>query len=126
VIAIPLLAQSFLNINIPINGASTIAIPTNILGSQISLSVDVVASLLWTFWLGIVAAALAVAARLYHRKVAFKPDAKPAEPAPVEPSPPTPIEPPASSSEPSAFQEPLPELPEPSAQPAEQSANPAS
>ena len=68
-IAVPLILQAILNIGIPINGASTIAIPTSLLGGEINVSFIVTAGFLWPFWLAIVAAGLCIAARIYHKRI---------------------------------------------------------
>jgi hypothetical protein len=110
-IAIPLILQAVLNISIPLNGTSTVAIPMGFLeGMTVSFLIS--AGFLWTFWLAIVAAGLCIAARLYHRKVAFTPEVKtvdsaPATPSPQSPSPEPPV-PPAPTASPAPTTTPTP------------------
>ena len=109
-IAFPLILQSILNVSIPLNGTSTIAIPMGFFGGGITISFLISAGFLWPFWLAMVAAGLCIAARLYHRKVAFIPEAKPADSALTMPLPPTqvasPAPPPSTSSPPASSSEP--------------------
>lgn len=69
-IAVPLIAQEILNVNIPLNGTSNVALPIGTFGAGIRVSFLLSAGFQWTFWLAITGAALCIAARLYHRKVA--------------------------------------------------------
>ena len=73
-IATPLILQAIMNISIPITGTSKMSIPADFLGGGTSIDVLVSAGFLWTFWLAIVAAALCIAAKIYHRKVASAPE----------------------------------------------------
>jgi hypothetical protein len=63
-----------LGLNFPLMGTANVSLPTNFtLGANISASV--LAGFLFPFWLAIVAAALCIGARLYHRhSVAQKTD----------------------------------------------------
>jgi len=79
-IAISLIAQTILNVNIPLNGTSTVALPMGALGVGITVSFLSSAGFQWTFWLAITAAALCIAARLYHRNAASTPNVKSVEP----------------------------------------------
>jgi len=79
-VAIPLIAQTILNVNIPLNGTSIVALPMGAFGVGITVSFQFSAGFQWTFWLAIIAAALCIAARLYHRKVAFAPNMKSVDP----------------------------------------------
>ena len=56
--------------NVPINGSGTMSLPQAIGDFGAGMSVKVNGSLNWPFYFGIAVAALCVAARLYHRKVA--------------------------------------------------------
>src|SRR3972149_10934736 len=80
-IAFPLILQSILNVSIPLNGTSTIAIPMGFFGGGITISFLISAGFLWPFWLAMVAAGLCIAARVYQRKVAFIPEANAADSA---------------------------------------------
>lgn len=66
----------FAGVNVPLNGATTMKIPTNFMSgngnSGFSISVSVSTALEWPFYLAIVVAGLCIAARLYHKKI--KPD----------------------------------------------------
>src|SRR3990172_3896790 len=113
-IAFPLITQAVtenlgLNISIPLSGTTSMALPVGFMGVNMSVSAVVSAAFLWPFWLAIVAAGLCIAARLYHRKVAFIPNVKPVDSAPEEPSPPTPVAPAAPPTPTSSPQEPSPE-----------------
>ena len=68
-IAVPLILQAILKIAIPLNGTSTIAIPAGFLGGGVTVSFLISAGFLWPFYLGIVAAGLCIAARLYHKRI---------------------------------------------------------
>ncbi len=62
---------SLLNINIPIVGSSTTSLPSNfVFGANITAQVS--GSFQLPFWLAMVAAALCIAARLYHGRVVGK------------------------------------------------------
>ena len=58
--------QSFLGIDVPTVGTSTLALPTN-LTSGVSISVMLTSAFQWPFLLGIFAAALCIIARVYHK-----------------------------------------------------------
>jgi len=58
-------------INVPIFGSTTLNLPSNlVMGANVNASVS--GSFQLPFWLGIVAAALCIAARLYHGRVVGK------------------------------------------------------
>jgi hypothetical protein len=66
--------QAILSLNVPLMGSTTSTLPIPFV-SGITLSVLLSAGFQWSFWLAVVAAALCIAARLYHRKVAPAPSA---------------------------------------------------
>jgi phosphoglycerol transferase MdoB-like AlkP superfamily enzyme len=68
---------SFLGVSIPVMGSSNVALPTQFMPMGASISVLVSGSFQLPFWLAIVAAALCIAARLYHRRVAKVPKTGP-------------------------------------------------
>jgi hypothetical protein len=69
-IALTLLVNGFLGFNVPIAGSANVQIPRSFTtGASISMLVS--ADFLWPFWLSVIVAALCVAARVYHRKLAF-------------------------------------------------------
>ena len=73
-IATTMICQAVLNLNIPLMGSTTSTLPIPFV-SGITLTVLLSAGFQWSFWLAIVAAALCIAARLYHGKVAAVPHA---------------------------------------------------
>lgn len=85
-IAVVLILQAALSVNFPLNGTANIALPMSDFGVGITISFLVSAGFLWTFWLAVVAAGLCLAARLYHGRVSYKPEPKPADSAPVPPA----------------------------------------
>jgi hypothetical protein len=68
------ICQAVLNFNIPLVGSTTSTFPIPFI-SGVTLSVLLSAGFQWSFWLAVVAAALCIAARLYHKKVAAVPPA---------------------------------------------------
>jgi len=68
---------SFAGVSIPVMGSSNVALPTQFMPMGASISVLVSGSFQLPFWLAIVAAALCIAARLYHRRVAKVPKTGP-------------------------------------------------
>jgi len=68
---------SSLGVSIPVMGSSNVALPTQFMPMGASISVLVSGSFQLPFWLAIVAAALCIAARLYHRRVAKVPKTGP-------------------------------------------------
>ena len=66
-----------LGISIPLIGSTNLMLPTQFLPMGASISVLVSGSFQLPFWLAIVAAALCIAARLYHRRVAKVPKTGP-------------------------------------------------
>jgi hypothetical protein len=68
---------NFAGVSIPVMGSSNVALPTQFMPMGASISVLVSGSFQLPFWLAIVAAALCIAARLYHRRVAKVPKTGP-------------------------------------------------
>jgi hypothetical protein len=64
-----IILQAVLNLNVPLMGSTTSTLPIPFV-SGITLSVLLSAGFQWSFWLAVVAAALCIAARLYHKRVA--------------------------------------------------------
>jgi hypothetical protein len=93
-LAISLIVQSFAGVGIPLSGSRNVPLPENLVGGE-SVNILFSTGFLLPFWLAIVAAGLCIAARIYHRKFAIAPAAKPeppqqTEPAPLAPAPPAP------------------------------------
>jgi hypothetical protein len=63
------ICQAVLSLHIPLMGPATSTVPIPLV-SGVTLTVLLSAGFQWSFWLAIVAAALCIAARLYHKKVA--------------------------------------------------------
>lgn len=63
-----IILQVDLSINVPLMGSTTSTLPVPLV-SGITLSFLLTAAFQWSFWLAVVAAALCIAARLYHRKI---------------------------------------------------------
>jgi len=68
------ICQAVLGFTIPLMGSTTNTLPIPFV-SGITLSVLLSAGFQWSFWLAVVAAALCLAARIYHPKVAPAPKA---------------------------------------------------
>ena len=60
----------FLGMSIPLMGSATVTLPTKFISSDLGISALVSGSFQLPFYLAIVAAALCIAARLYHRNLA--------------------------------------------------------
>ena len=60
----------FLGMSIPLMGSTTLSLPTQFISSGLSISALVSGSFQLPFYLAIVAAALCIAARLYHKNLA--------------------------------------------------------
>jgi hypothetical protein len=73
-VIITVILQAVLRINVPLMGSTTSTLPIPFV-SGVTLSFLLTAAFQWSFWLAVVAAALCIAARLYHRKVAPTPSA---------------------------------------------------
>ena len=70
-VATTMISQAALNFTIPLTGSATSVLPIPFV-EGITLTVLLSAGFQWSFWLAVVAAALCVAARIYHGKVAPK------------------------------------------------------
>jgi hypothetical protein len=68
-VAIVIIA-GFFGMSIPLMGSTTLALPTQFISSGLSISALVSGSFQLPFYLAIVAAALCIAARLYHKNLA--------------------------------------------------------
>jgi hypothetical protein len=74
------ICQAVLNFNIPLMGSATSTLPIPFV-SGITLTVLLSAGFQWSFWVAVIAATLCIVARIYHGKVAPKPQ-EPKEPKP--------------------------------------------
>lgn len=72
-LALYISATYFGGMNVPISGSGTMGLPQAIGDVGVGVSVKVNSSLNWPFYFAIVVAALCIAARLYHKKVAEVP-----------------------------------------------------
>jgi hypothetical protein len=71
-VALSLIVQSLIGVSIPLNGSAIVQFPQSMSqGATVSMLVS--ANILWPFWFSIAPAALCIAARLYHKKVALAP-----------------------------------------------------
>jgi hypothetical protein len=87
------LVQAIIGIKVPLMGSTTSTLSTGFTqGATVSILMS--AEFQWPFWLAVVAAALCIAARLYHTKVAATPT--------VAPTPPPTPEAPATTPPPAA------------------------
>jgi hypothetical protein len=68
-VAVTMILQAVLDFNLPLMGSATNTLPIPF-ASGVTISVFLSAGFQWSFWLAVVAAALCIAARLYHKKVA--------------------------------------------------------
>jgi hypothetical protein len=68
-VAVTMILQAVLDFNLPLMGSATNTLPIPF-ASGVTISVFLAAGFQWSFWLAVVAAALCIAARLYHKKVA--------------------------------------------------------
>jgi hypothetical protein len=84
------LVQAIIGIKVPLMGSTTSTLSTGFTqGATVSILMS--AEFQWPFWLAVVAAALCIAARLYHTKVAATPTATPTPtPTPEAPAIPPP------------------------------------
>ncbi|MEM3769794.1 MAG: hypothetical protein QXG76_01230 [Candidatus Bathyarchaeia archaeon] len=69
IIGVSYAVQAMLKINIPINGTST----TTLNLGAIEIIAPITAGFTWVFWLALIAAALCVAAKIYHKKIVQQP-----------------------------------------------------
>jgi hypothetical protein len=67
--ALKLLVQAVFSLNVPLVGSTTSTLPT-VFAYGTTISVLISTGFQWPFWLAVVAAALCVAARLYHKRIA--------------------------------------------------------
>jgi hypothetical protein len=67
-----LVLQAALKLDIPLMGTSNITLPSSLTNGA-DVSVVVVAGFGWAFWLAVAAAAMCIAARIYHRKLHLSP-----------------------------------------------------
>jgi hypothetical protein len=65
-----LVLQAALQLDIPIMGTSNITLPSSLTNGA-DVSVGAVAGFGWAFWLAVAAAAMCIAARIYHRRLRF-------------------------------------------------------
>jgi hypothetical protein len=84
VVSIPLIAQAVGGVNLPLNGAAAISIPQKFTSSSSTVSLSVSAAFNWPFYFAIVATALSVSAKIYHRKLAKSPILPPPPPPPPQ------------------------------------------
>ena len=75
-VAITIIA-GFLGMSIPLMGSTTLSLPTQFMPTGLSISALVSGSFQLPFYLAIVAAALCIAARLYHRNLVKVPKTEP-------------------------------------------------
>jgi len=75
-VAITIIA-GFLGMSIPLMDSTTLSLPTQFMPTGLSISALVSGSFQLPFYLAIVAAALCIAARLYHRKLVKVPKTEP-------------------------------------------------
>jgi hypothetical protein len=68
-VAVTMILQAVLDFNLPLMGSATNTLPIPF-ASGVTISVFLSAGFQWSFLLAVVAAALCIAARLYHKKVA--------------------------------------------------------
>ena len=68
-IAIPLAIKAFGGLSFPLGGAATLQLPQNWSSSGSSQIISVSTALGWPFYFAILATALSIAARFYHRKI---------------------------------------------------------
>jgi hypothetical protein len=85
VLVIIVIIAGFLGMSIPLMGSTTLTLPTQFISSDLSISALVSGNFQLPFYLAIVAAALCIAARLYHKKLAKIPKTTPeTAPSPTE------------------------------------------
>ncbi len=113
-LVISLLVQSFAGISIPLSGSGSLALPESFGGANVDILVST--GFLLSFWLAIVAAALCIGARIYHKRFTTTQitEAKPAEP-PAPKEAPKPAEQPTPGDQPKQAEPSAPETPTPPA-----------
>jgi hypothetical protein len=62
--------KTFAGVNFPLMGTSSIQLPSSMIPAGMNLTISVSAAFQWPFYFGIAVAAICVAARFYHRKIA--------------------------------------------------------
>jgi hypothetical protein len=67
-----LVLRAAVQIDIPIMGTSTITLPSSLTNGA-DISVGASAGFGWAFWLAVAAAAMCIAARIYHRRLRLSP-----------------------------------------------------
>ncbi len=85
VVSVPLIMQSVVGINLPLNGAATISLPQQFTSSSSPVSLNVSAAFNWPFYFAIIVAVLSVIAKIYHRKIGSKSNTSPLPPPPPPP-----------------------------------------
>lgn len=63
------LVQGLVGLSIPLSGTTAATLPTNMTQGE-TLTAQISTGFQWPFWTAVTAAALCVAARIYHRKIA--------------------------------------------------------
>jgi hypothetical protein len=86
-VSIVFLIQAVTGVNVPLMGSTTSTL-SSVLTQGATVSILLSAEFQWPFWLAVVAVALCIAARLYHKKVAATPTATPT-PTPTPEAPAT-------------------------------------
>ena len=69
IIALVTLANTLSGFNVPVVGGSAMKLPSSMSPDGTSISVNVLATFGWPFYFAIVASALCLAARFYHKKI---------------------------------------------------------
>jgi hypothetical protein len=72
-----IIIAGFLGMSIPLMGSTTLSLPTQFMPTGLSINALVSGSFQLPFYLAIVAAALCIAARLYHKNLAKIPKTEP-------------------------------------------------
>jgi hypothetical protein len=83
IIALVILANSLSGFNVPVVGGSAMKLPSSMSPDGISISVNVLSSFGWPFYFAIVASALCIAARFYHKKIPLEGTIPPSTPLPA-------------------------------------------
>jgi len=68
---VTLILQEVLSISVPLVGSSTVTLPDS-LTQGLNVSLFLSAGLQWPFWVGVMAAGLSPAAKLYHKRIGWK------------------------------------------------------
>lgn len=67
-LAVTLILQFVINISVPLVGSATVTLPES-MTKGLNVSLFLSAGFQWPFWMGVAAAVLCIAAKLYHRKI---------------------------------------------------------